>query len=185
MTQGNKQRGAAIIPGRMKRLFFTVGLLYCMGALAQGHPASRGAPVSTAGLDVHVAAAGAEVRATGTWATKLKRGPSGTISPVNTVEILCSRETQRCIETRAQLVPVADARGRAGAEREHLALQNLTFMVTEWTEARITARADTPAGDLMLRVVPAEKLVRLSYWDTRPESRDKDGAASGFLWELQ
>jgi hypothetical protein len=37
----------------------------------------------------------------------------------------------------------------------------------------------------MLRIVASEKLVRLSYWDTRAEFKDKDGAASGFVWELQ
>ena len=71
------------------------------------------------------------------------------------------------------------------AAKEHLALSDLVFTVTEWSEARVTARSDTPHGDLMLRIVGSERLVRLSYWDTRPEFKDKDGAASGFVWELQ
>ena len=151
-------------------------------ALAQGQPG-----VVTPSLDVAMAAGGASLRASGTWVTRLKRGVSLSISPVNAVEITCSRTSMSCWESRAELAPAAAGAVPAKAgepQKDALHLSHQQFTVTEWNEARITARSDTRSGDLMLRIVASEKLVRLSYWDTK-EGKEKPGEASGFMWELQ
>ena len=134
-------------------------------------------------LDVAMLAGGSALKATGSWVSRLKRGISQSITPVNAVEISCIRSSMTCVETRAELAGAA-ARPAADVQKDQLALSTLNFTVTEWTDARITARSDTRDGDLMLRIVPSEKLVRLSYWDTKG-SKDKDGQSSGFMWELE
>ena len=162
------------------RLIVGLWLLGLLSAVeAQTHP-----PITTPVLEVAVSTGGASVRATGSWITRIKRGPSLSIAPVNAVEIHCSRASMTCWESRAELVS-GEARPRVVTDtpREQLAVTTLNFTVTEWTDTRITARSDTRNGDLMLRVVPSENLVRLSYWDT--QGNQPKGEASGFVWELQ
>jgi hypothetical protein len=165
------------------------GLIAVLAGLAMTATAAAGEPrpgIATPSLDV--TGGKDSIRATGTWVTRVKRGASSAIAPVNAVTLSCDRRTMLCRENRAEVVPGTEAHGARPASepaRDHLALTNLVFTVTEWSDARVTARSDTPHGDLMLRIVVSEKLVRLSYWDTRAEFKDKDGAASGFVWELQ
>jgi hypothetical protein len=146
-------------------------------AFAQTH-------IVTPALEVALATGGASLHATGSWVTRIKRGVSLSIAPVNAVDIRCARATMTCWESRAELA-AADSRVRSvsDAPRDQLAVSTLTFTVTEWTDSRITARSDTRNGDLMLRLVPSENLVRLSYWDT--QGNQPKGEASGFVWELQ
>lgn len=167
--------------GRRGLVAVLAGLAASAALAGEPHP-----EIATPSLEV--AGGKDSIRASGTWVTKVKRGASSAIAPVNAVTLSCDRRTMVCRESRAEVVPAADAhipRPASEGGRDHLALNNLVFTVTEWSDARVTARSDTPHGDLMLRIVASEKLVRLSYWDTRPESKDKDGAASGFVWELQ
>ena len=126
---------------------------------------------------------GLEVHATGSWVARLNRGAIP-ISSVNAVEIHCDRASMTCRESRAEVASQELRPARQGTEAQHLSIVNQAFTVTEWTDARITARSDTPTGDLMLRILPSERLIRLSYWDTRLDGNRKD-PPTGFLWELQ
>src|SRR5262245_3406010 len=100
------------------------------------------------------------VKAVGRWSHKMERGRAFLLSATNSAEVHCSRASMSCWESRAELVTAADTR-----RAPNLTVKTTPFKITEWSDARITARADDAGGDLMLRIDVKGRQVQLTYWD--------------------
>jgi hypothetical protein len=167
---------AAFLPAFLPAFVPRLALAAC-AALAS---AVQAEDVATPPLQLSLGEGGTSIYASGRWITKVRRGNGFPLAAVNSVSLRCTRGSMTCTESRAELMPVLDAK-QAGVPPT-LTVRSIAFKVTEWSDARLIARTDTESADLMLRIDLQRRQVDLSYWDAKPDL--KPGTAEGFAWTL-
>src|SRR5437867_3831501 len=98
----------------------------------------------------------------GRWAVKTAPEHSS-LPTANSVQVICSRDTQKCTESLALLYTPGDPAMPSNGG-SHLAVLTQEYAVVEWTDKTITARGDPRAADLEIHVSlldhSAERLAR-------------------------
>jgi hypothetical protein len=125
------------------------------------------------------------VWATGHW-KQIRFGLITRIPVLNAVSIECSKLTNTCTETRADLYSPLD---KPAMFNEHLRLDPVrpeTYQVQSWSsDGVIIATAFSDSADIDLRISVADKVVEKSYRETRARGYSKSDPKVVHVWVLE
>ena len=141
----------------MKTFLMTITLfLMCISSYAS----EIKSPVKSIYLDSE---ANSFAKFEGRWHALVKK-QNPLIPELNSVTVICNKNTMICIESMALLFTERDK--VATPMEGFLAPQSNKFKVVEWTSSLIRAREEAPVADIELRISLGDKSVERSFSET-------------------